>query len=439
MGIVCLMNVFRRPRGHRPRRRTDRGVWACAGTAALVALAGCGVSSGFSGGTAESAEPGGRPSLAVTGDPDEPTGWGPTRGELAEAMMRVSEMSVAEQAATVLMPGFWGYSATEPTSVEVDANRQMHGSDSAVGAVRDHDFGSFFLRPEVISDAPQVGVLAQELQGVVATQDELPALLSIDQEGGEVQRLSVGVETVPSASYVGSTGDTEYARQVARDNGLSLAELGVTMVMAPVADVDPDGTSALGSRTYAADPELASQMVVASMRGYLDAGVVPVVKHFPGLGSVEGDSHFSLPVQASTLEQLKARDLKPFVDAIDAGAPAIMTGHVDVQVLDPGVPASLSPEVVQGLLRDRLGFEGVAVTDSQGMGPIHAPYGSAEGAVLSLLAGNDLVLNSPEPAQALEAVQTAVAEGRLPEGRLAEAAGRVLALRIFVERLRTDG
>jgi beta-N-acetylhexosaminidase len=410
---------------------------ACVGTAAVLLLAGCGVSSAFSGESAESSEPGGRPSLAVTGDPDEPTGWGPTRGELADAMMRASDMTVAEQAATVLMPGFWGYSASEPTPVEVDANREMHGSDSAVDAVRDHGYGSFFLRPEVISDAPQVASLAEELHGAVAPADQLPALLSIDQEGGDVQRLSVGVEAVPSASYVGSTGDAEYARQVARDNGETLAALGVTMVMAPVADVDPDGTSALGSRTYSADPEVTSRMVVASMEGYLDAGVVPVVKHFPGLGSVEGDSHFSLPVQDSSLKQLKAQDLKPFADAIDAGAPAVMTGHVDVQAVDPGVPASLSPEVVQGLLRDRLGFEGVAVTDSQGMGPIHARYGSAEGAVLSLLAGNDLVLNSPEPATALGAVQTAVAEGRLPEERLAEAAGRVLALRIFLDRLRT--
>ena len=397
------------------------------------------MSAALPGGGTQTPEPGGRPTLALTGDPDEPTGWGPTRGELAEGMLRASEMTVAEQAATVLMPGFWGYSASEPASVEVDANERMHGTGSAVGAVRKHGFGSFFLRPEVIADASQVGTLAEELQGVVAAEDGLPALLSIDQEGGDVQRLSVGVEAIPSASYVGSTGDPSYAREVAQENGRTLVDLGVTMVMAPVADVDPDGTSALGSRTYSADPEVASRMVVASVQGYLDAGIVPVVKHFPGLGSVEGDSHFSLPVQGSSLEELKARDLKPFADAIVAGAPVVMTGHVDVQALDPGVPASLSPEVVQGLLRDRLGFEGVAVTDSQGMGPIYAPYGSAEGAVLSLLAGNDLVLNSPEPAQALEAVQAAVAEGRLPEERLAEAAGRVLALRIFIERLRTGG
>jgi beta-N-acetylhexosaminidase len=393
------------------------------------------VSSALSGDDRGTAQAGGRPTLALTGDPDEPTGWGPTRGELAEAMLEASEMSVAEQSATVLMPGFWGYSATEPSEVEVQENERMHGVGTALDTVTEHGFASFFLRPEVIADATQVDGLTEQLQAAVADGDGLPALLSIDQEGGAVQRLSVGVDTVPSASYVGSTGDPDQARDVALANGSALAELGVTMVMAPVADVDPDGTSALGSRTYSPDPAVVSSMVVASLEGYLDAGVLPVVKHFPGLGSVDGDSHVELPVQDSSLEELLARDLVPFADAIEAGAPVVMTGHVDVQALDPGVPASLSPEVVQGLLRERLGFEGVAVTDSQGMGPIHAKHGSARGAVLSLIAGNDLVLNSPEPGRALEAVQEAVADGRLPEERLHEATARVLALRIYLQRL----
>ena len=424
-------------------RRTAGGVArATAATATLLALAGCGAASPTApAATVASAGPsptpsppapaGGRPTPAPTFD-STPTSWGPTEGEVAEAAQLVEEMSVAEQAATVLMPGFWGYSAVEPEPAEVAANETMHGVGSAIETVDRLGYQSFFLRPEVISDATQVGALAGALQDATG---ELPALLSIDQEGGAVQRLSVGVETIPSASYVGSTGDRDYARQVALDNGSTLAGLGVTMVMAPVAGVDPDGTSALGSRVYGSDPGLVARMVASTLKGYLDAGVIPVVKHFPGLASVEGDSHVTLPVQERSVEELRSTDLRPFIKAIEVGAPVIMTAHVDVQALDPGVPASLSPEVVQGLLRDDLGFEGVAVTDSQGMGPVHAVHGSAEGAVLSLLAGNDLVLNSPEPEQALDAVQQAVAEGRLPEERLEEAASRVLALRLYLQRL----
>jgi beta-N-acetylhexosaminidase len=428
VGILAWMTTWRPPR--------PRQLPAAALLATALLLTGCSLSEALPrAGDDGAASGGGRPADVAPLPDDTPSGWGPTEGEIREAADRVSELTVAEQAATVLMPGFWGYSATEPTPVEVEANQRMHGADSAVEVMREHGFGTFFLRPEVIADATQVGELAESLQAVADDADGLPALLSIDQEGGAVQRLSVGVETVPSASYVGSTGDPDYARQVALENGRTLAALGVTMVMAPVAGVDPDGTSALGSRIYGSDPETVSRMVAATVEGYLDAGVIPVVKHFPGLGSVDGDSHVMLPAQYKTVAELQEVDLRPFVTAIEQGAPVLMTGHVDVQALDPGVPASLSPEVVQGLLRDTLGFEGVVVTDSQGMGPVHARYGSGEGAVLSLLAGNDLVLNSPEPLRALDAVEQAVVDGRLSEERLAEAATRVFALRLYQQRL----
>jgi beta-N-acetylhexosaminidase len=423
-------------------RRPPRVAGLVAGVACVAVLAGC-AETGREGGGESRRTPGGSPPAAAptatpttdpTVEPDTPTGWGPTEGELAEAAELVAGMDLGEQAATVLMPGFWGYSAETPAPVEAEQNRAMHGVDSAVQARRVHGYDSFFLRPEVISDALQVATLVLGLRDGEGA-DPLPLLLSIDQEGGPVQRLRTGVETVPSASWVGSTGDEEYAREVARANGRALRELGVTMVLAPVADVDPDGTSALGRRVYSSDPRLAARMVVATVEAYLEVGVLPVVKHFPGLGTVEGDSHFSLPVQELSVEDMRAGELGVFETAVRAGAPLVMTGHVSVEELDPGVPASLSPAVVQGLLRDDLGFEGVAVTDSQGMGPIHARYGAREGAVLSLLAGNDLVLNSPYPQRALTAVQEAVAQGRLPAERLAEAATRVTALRLYLARL----
>ncbi|HET6560626.1 MAG TPA: glycoside hydrolase family 3 N-terminal domain-containing protein [Marmoricola sp.] len=367
--------------------------------------------------------------------PDTPTSWGPTEGELAEAEELVSAMSVAEKVATVLMPGFWGYDGEAPAPAEAAANQRMHGVDTAVEAVATHGFGGVFLRPEVIADADQVATLTSQLHAVGDQPAGLPLLVSIDQEGGAVQRLQVGVDPVPSAASVGATGDPSYAREVARANGTSLRELGVTMVMAPVADVDPTGGSETGSRGYSTDVRAAASMVVATMKGYLDVGIVPVVKHFPGLGSVVGDSHLSLPVQPKSVPELRATDLVPFAAAVRAGAPVVMTGHVAVEALDPGIPASTSEAVVEGLLRDELGFEGVVVTDSQGMGPVYARWGSGESAVRSLLAGNDLVLNSPEPDEARRAVARAVAGGRLPEERLDEAAVRVLALRMYQQRL----
>ena len=413
-------------------------------------LAGCGQSAGAPAADAsrgslppgssspESAASGGptaRTAPTTPVDPQAPTGWGPTAGELADAFALATAMTPRELAATTLMPGFWGYSATDPSAAEAERNRLRHGVDSADQALSADPFGGVFLRPEVIADADQVRSLAGELHGSGDRPDGLPLLVSIDQEGGVVQRLKVGVDVVPSAASVGATGDPAYARDVARANGSVLRRLGVTMVMAPVADVDPDGSSVMGSRTYSPDRDVTAGMVTATVRGYLDAGVVPVVKHFPGLGTVTGDSHHSLPEQGKSLAALRRTDLVSFEAAIREGAPAIMTGHVAVDAIDPGTPASISAGVVQGLLRDTLGFEGVAVTDSQGMGPINGPFNSAEGAVRSLLAGNDLVLNSPYPGRARRAVVRAVAAGRLPIERLTEAAARVLALRAYQQRI----
>jgi beta-N-acetylhexosaminidase len=403
----------------------------------LALVAGCSAGSDGPAGAAAASHggPAGSASASPTVDPDTPTGWGPTEGELARARALVADMTVPERASTVLMPGFWGYDALDPTPAEAAQNRAMHGTDSAGEALDAHHFGGVFLRPEVIRDADQIGHLTGELHDLGDEPDGLPLLISIDQEGGGVQRLKVGVDTVPAAATVGATGDPAYARKVARQNGRTLRRLGVTMVMAPVADVDPDGTSVMGSRTYSRDRAVATRMVTATLEGYLAAGIVPVVKHFPGLGSVSGDSHHALPVQHKSLAKLRRTDLVTFQAAIAAGAPVIMTAHVAVDAIEPGMPGSISKGVVQGLLRDTLGFKGVAVTDSQGMGPINGPYNSGEGAVRSLIAGDDLVLNSPYPTHARRALQRAVASGRLPAARLAEAATRVLALRMYQQRI----
>ena len=406
----------------------------------LGLLAACSNGGGSTG--ADGAGGAGRPAAGGAGtppsprpDPDAPTGWGPTRGELARAGDLVAAMSLGERASIVLMPGFWGYDARRPTAAEALRNREMFGVDAAEEALAARPFGGVFLRPEVIDDADQVGTLTDELHEVGDRPDGLPLLVSIDQEGGVVQRLKVGVPVVPSAASVGARGDAAYATQVARANGRTLRRLGVTMVMAPVADVDPDGRSVMGSRTYSPDRDVAARMVTATVEGYLAAGVIPVVKHFPGLGSVTGDSHHSLPAQRKSLGRLRRTDLVPFEAAVRAGAPVVMTAHVAVDAIEPGMPGSISGGVVQGLLRDTLGFEGVAVTDSQGMGPINGPYNSAEGAVRSLLAGDDLVLNSPYPRRARKALVEAVGSGRLPASRLDEAATRVLALRLYQQRI----
>ena len=421
----------------RPRRtRARRAATLAAAGAVTSALAACGV-------VEEATAPPATPSATTsstsptpTADPDEKTSWGPTVGELSRAGDEVAAMDDGELAATVLMPGFWGYDARSPSAGEAAANQDMHGADTAAESLRARPYGGVFLRPEVIQEATQVDALADGLHQA-GDRPEMPLLVSIDQEGGAVQRLQYGVDTVPSAQSIGETGDLSYAREVARANGRSLRGLGVGMVLAPVADFDPTGYSALGSRTYSRDLQQTADMVVASVRGYLDVGVLPAVKHFPGIGTVSGDSHGSLIHQTATLEQLRSRDLVPFRRAVRAGVPVVMTSHVAVDALDDGLAASVNPDVVQGLLRDELGFEGVVVTDSQGMAPIFERFGPGEGAVRSLLAGNDLVLNSPDPTLAWRDLRSAIDTGRLPREQVEASAARVLALRLYLARLQS--
>jgi beta-N-acetylhexosaminidase len=164
------------------------------------------------------------------------------------------------------------------------------------------------------------------------------------------------------------------------------------------------------------------------MKGFASSGLVPVLKHFPGHGSVTTDSHVGLPVQRKSRKQLEDSDLVPFRAGLAAGAPAVMVAHLDVRALDRGMPSSLSHAAVTGLLRKRLGFRGVAFTDSLQMGAVARRFGSAAAAVRALRAGQDVVLMPPDPRAARDGIVAAVREGRLGQARLDQAATRMIAL-----------
>jgi len=190
----------------------------------------------------------------------------------------------------------------------------------------------------------------------------------------------------------------------------------------------------IGDRSASGDPAVAARTVRAASAGLLQGGTVPVLKHFPGHGSVTSDSHQGLPVQPATQAQLDARDLIPFRVAVAAGVPVVMIGHLDLVQFDPGVPSSLSPATYH-LLRDSLGFDGVAVTDALDMGAV-SPGAQGEEAVQALVAGADLLLMPRDVAAALARIVAAVQAGTQPVERLQEAATRVVALQMWSVALR---
>ncbi|MET3809555.1 glycoside hydrolase family 3 N-terminal domain-containing protein [Arthrobacter sp. UYEF3] len=188
----------------------------------------------------------------------------------------------------------------------------------------------------------------------------------------------------------------------------------------------------IGSRSISGSADTAAEFGAAFSRGMLDSGVLPAAKHFPGHGSVTVNSHEGLPVQSASLEQLRAKDLKPFQAAIDAGLPMVMTGHIAVPALQPGVPASVSKAAYAELRR--MGFKGVAVTDAMNMGAIERQFPDDAAAPLALAAGADLVLMPASVETAHAAIVSAVRSGSLPAARLDEVAQRVATMQLWRAR-----
>ena len=260
------------------------------------------------------------------------------------------------------------------------------------------------------------------------------AVVAIDEEGGDVTRLHArSGSPVLGPAALGAADDLDLTRDAGRMVGAELVAAGVDLDLAPVADVNsnPDNP-VIGTRSFGAEPRRAGEHVVAWLLGLQETGVAACVKHFPGHGDTAQDSHLALPTVDAGADLLAERELVPFAAAVEAGVAAVMTSHLLVPALDPDLPATLSPRVL-ALLRDRLGFTGAIVTDALDMAGASRGRGIPEAAVLSLLAGADLLCLGADKDVALvrevqEAVVAAVRSGRLPEARLVEAAGRVEAL-----------
>ncbi|MDP8988434.1 MAG: beta-N-acetylhexosaminidase [Actinomycetota bacterium] len=312
------------------------------------------------------------------------------------------------RAATVLMVGIGNVTTpTDPLAVEV----------AALGLG-----GVVLVKPNVV-EATQVRALVEGLR----RQSPRPLLVSVDEEGGRVSRLRPVIGPTPSARELGRRPLAEITA-VAAERGATLRELGFDLILAPVADVDggPAG-GAIGDRSFAATPAEAGARAGAFAEGLARAGVAATAKHFPGQGEL-ADSHDRAVVADVPLGELEATAAATFGPVIAGDVPAVMMSHVTFPALGP-LPASLEAGAYR-LLRS-LGFEGVAVTDAINMSAVAGQRSLSEAGVMALAAGADLVLATPgdQAAAMRDAVVAAVAGGRLPEARLDEAVGRVLALR----------
>jgi beta-N-acetylhexosaminidase len=367
----------------------------------------------------------------------------PTGSPAERAAALVSTLSDEALAGQVLMPHAYGASASDVSSASVAANRTLAGVDTPAQMVTTFQLGGLILvsssaddptagtNPTTNVDNPQqVRALTAGLQDAAAgLPGAAPLLIGTDQEFGVVTRVKQGVTVLPSAMAFGAAGRPALTEQAWRVGGQELAAMGINVDFAPVADVlGPRGSAVIGSRSYGADPKAVSAQVGAAVRGLQGGGVAATLKHFPGHGHTTADSHDELPVVDQSRSALDSQDLPPFAAGIAAGAGLVMSGHLDVRSIDPGVPATFSRKVMTDLLRTKLRFTGVAVTDAMNMAPAKK-WPPGEAAVRALNAGNDLVLMPPDVRAARDGIVAALKGGTLPRERLVEAATRVLTLK----------
>ncbi|MGW7055891.1 glycoside hydrolase family 3 protein [Streptomyces sp. NPDC054887] len=346
----------------------------------------------------------------------------------------VSRMSLEEKVGQLFVMRVHGHSATEPNQVDIDLNLKEMGVRTAAELVAKYHVGGiiYFAWAHNTRDPHQIADLSNGIQRAGLAQDTpVPLLISTDQEHGIVARVGKPATLVPGAMALGAGGSRSDARKAARIAGAELAAMGITQNYAPVADVNVNPANpVIGVRSYGSDPEAVAGMVAAQVKGYQGAGIAATSKHFPGHGDTKDDSHYSLPTIHHTAEQWEELDAPPFRAAIAAGIDSIMTAHIVVPALDPAEdPATLSKPILTGVLRERLGYDGVVVTDSLAMAGVRQKYGDDRVPVLALLAGCDQLLNPPNLPVAWNAVLKAVRDGELSVERLDESILRILLLK----------
>jgi beta-N-acetylhexosaminidase len=312
----------------------------------------------------------------------------------------------------------------------------------ALDLIQRERVGGVILFSRNIRDRAQTAALTHALQSAArAAGHPAPLLIMTDQENGLVRRLGRDSTPFPGSMALGAIEDAEagagerMVEEVARATARELRAHGVNTNLAPVMDVNyaPDNP-VVGVRSFGADPEVAGRLGAAATRGLQGEGVIATLKHFPGHGDTTVDSHLALPVVTASPERLEAVELAPFRRGVMAGAECVMTAHVAYPALTDGAltPATLAPEIVTGLLRGRLGFTGVVISDCLEMDAIANTIGVEHGAVQALVAGVDLVLVShtlERQRASIAAVRAAVARGELSADRVREAAERVLRLK----------
>jgi beta-N-acetylhexosaminidase len=340
---------------------------------------------------------------------------GESRKSVVETLLE--DMTPGEKIGQMLMVGIEG--------TELDGDTSLF--------LKEHRIGGVILFGRNIQNSQQASELSQGLQELNAGPPGVRMLIGTDQEGGRVNRLPGDEGRFPSAGMQAHDNNPDSVREAAGQMAAQLKGMGINLNFAPVLDINsnPDNP-VIGDRAFGNNPETVSRMGLAFIQGTLDKGVIPVVKHFPGHGDTLVDSHTELPVVSHSMERLAGFELIPFEEAIKNRAPAIMSAHILLDKLDRDYPATLSAPVITGILRERMGFDGVVVSDDLDMGAITGLYSPGEAAVRAVKAGVDILLVGHSREGMLEvfdALTNAVKSGNISEEVIDSAVLRILTMK----------
>ncbi len=342
----------------------------------------------------------------------------------------IKKMSLEDKVGQLLVSSFQSnFISTDSDAFETLAKAVR---DYHVGGF--HVFGASELAPPVLLN-PTYGTvtLGQPLEAAsilnrLQALSTVPLLNTADFEAGVGFRI-MGATSFPRAMAFGAARDEQLAFDAGRVTGEEARALGVHVNFAPVVDVNNNPRNpVINTRSFGEDPALVSRIASAYIRGLQSAGVMATLKHFPGHGDTDVDSHLGLPVIRHPRERLEKIELPPFKAGIAAGAEGVMTGHIEMPAFDPtpATPTTLSQPIVTGILRKELAFQGLIYTDSMGMQGVTNMYGPGEAAVRAILAGNDVVLHSPDDGAAFAGIRDAVTSGRIPQAQVDASVERII-------------
>lgn len=263
--------------------------------------------------------------------------------------------------------------------------------------------------------------------------DRIPLFISVDEEGGRVSRMPPQLHKMPSAGSIGQMDDPFAAYKMGQIQAVKIKSFGFNMDLAPVLDImsNPQNT-VIGDRSFGSDPDTVAKCGIQMMKGIRESGVISVVKHFPGHGDTETDSHYDLPSVYHGMDRLDAFELVPFRKAIEENADAVMVAHILLPNIDPDCPASLSQTVIDGLLRDKMGFDGVVITDDMTMAAITKHYAVEDAVIGSISAGSDIIMvchDYDAQIRSVEAVKNCIESGIIDEKRIDASVFRILSLK----------